>query len=92
MNLWKIAWRSIQQRGLSSFLTGMSMALGVTLMVAILAGGSTVQKSYESGPELNHSLVIGPKGSATQLVLYTVFHNDQPLRTTLPWSYYQERR
>ncbi len=90
MTLYKIAWRSIQQRGLSSILTGLSMALGVTLMVAILVGGNTVQQSYDSGPRLNHHLIVGPKGSATHLVLYAVFHADQPLTTTLPWSFYKE--
>ena len=36
MSLWKIAWRSIQQRALASTLTGISMALGVALVVAVL--------------------------------------------------------
>ena len=36
MSLWKIAWRSIQQRGLASWLTTLSMALGVTMVVAVL--------------------------------------------------------
>ena len=35
MSLWKIAWRSMQQRALASWLTGLSMALGVALVVAI---------------------------------------------------------
>ena len=35
MSLWKIAWRSIQQRSLASLLTAISMALGVMLVVAV---------------------------------------------------------
>lgn len=90
MSLWKIAWRSIQQRGLSSFLTGLSMALGVTLMVAILSAGKTVQSAYETGPTLNHDLVVGPRGSSLALVLNTEFHIDKTLPSALPWSYYRE--
>ena len=47
MTLWKIAWRSIQQRSLASFLTGMSMALGVSLVVAVLVIGEVVEKSFQ---------------------------------------------
>ena len=37
MSLWKIAWRSIRQRGFASLLTAASMALGVMLVVAVLS-------------------------------------------------------
>jgi putative ABC transport system permease protein len=90
MSLWKIAWRNLQQRGFSTFLTGASVALGVTLMVAILVAGQAVRHAYEAGPELNHTLVVGPKGSAVQLVMNSVYHIDRPIQQTLPWSYYQE--
>lgn len=90
MSLWKIAWRNLQQRGFSTFLTGASVALGVTLMVAILVAGQAVRSAYESGPALNHTLLIGPKGSAVQLVMNSVYHIDRPIQQTLPWSFYQE--
>ncbi len=90
MSLWKIAWRNLQQRGFSTFLTGASVALGVTLMVAILVAGQAVRNAYEAGPALNHSLLVGPKGSAVQLVMNSVYHIDRPIQQTLPWSYYQE--
>lgn len=90
MSLWKIAFRNLQQRGFSTFLTGASVALGVTLMVAILVAGQAVRSAYESGPALNHTLVIGPKGSAVQLVMNSVYHIDRPIQQTLPWSFYQE--
>lgn len=90
MSLWKIAWRNLQQRGFSTFLTGASVALGVTLMVAILVAGQAVRSAYEAGPALNHTLLIGPKGSAVQLVMNSVYHIDRPIQQTLPWSFYQE--
>ena len=42
MSIWKIAWRSIQQRALSSFLTALSMALGVALIVCMAAPGAII--------------------------------------------------
>ena len=36
MSFWKIAWRNIKQRALASSLTGLSMALGVALMILVI--------------------------------------------------------
>ena len=49
MSLWKIAWRSIQQRSLASSLTAVSMALGVALVVAVLVIHSVVYQSFNRG-------------------------------------------
>ena len=49
-----------------------------------------MRSAYESGPDLNHTLVVGPKGSAVQLVMNSVYHIDRPIQQTLPWSFYQE--
>ncbi len=49
MCLWKIAWRSIQQRSLASLLTAISMALGVMLVVAVLVIHSVVQQAFHRG-------------------------------------------
>ena len=63
MSLWKIAWRSIQQRTLASSLTAVSMALGVALVVAVLVISSVVHKSFNRGRG-GYDLVVGtPKGS-----------------------------
>ena len=48
MSLWKIAWRSIQQRALASTLTGISMALGVTLVVAVLVIHGVIGDSFRT--------------------------------------------
>ena len=50
MNLFTIAWRSIQQRGLASALTSLSMALGVMLVVAVLAVHGVVSDSFRTVP------------------------------------------
>src|SRR5271169_3557981 len=89
MSLWKIAWRSIQQRSLASLLTAISMALGVMLVVAVLVIYSVVQQAFHRGGE-GYDLIVGPpKGSNLDLVLTNVFYVGQPI-TTLPYSVYQD--
>jgi putative ABC transport system permease protein len=89
MNLWKIAWRSIQQRSLASTLTGLSMALGVSLVVAVLVIGQVVQKSFASGNSLGYNVIIGAKGGRLDLLLNTVYYLNRPIEN-IPWEYYKE--
>jgi putative ABC transport system permease protein len=89
MTLPKIAWRSIQQRSLASFLTGLSMALGVALVVAVLVIGQIVQKSFASGNALGYNVIIGAKGGRLELLLNTVYYLNRPIEN-IPWDYYQE--
>jgi putative ABC transport system permease protein len=89
MSLWKIAWRSIQQRSLASFLTGLSMALGVSLVVAVLVMSGVVGKSFQSSAGLGYNMIVGAKGSALQLVFNTVYYIDKPIEN-IPYSYYKE--
>lgn len=88
MNLLKIAWRSIQFRSLASSLTGLSMALGVALVVTVLVIYGAIQDSFTKGAYGYH-LVVGKKGSDLQLVLNTVYHLEKP-NEPLPYTYYQE--
>lgn len=88
MSLWKIAWRSIQQRSLSSTLTALSMALGVALVVAVLVTYGVVKNSFARNAAGYH-LILGAKGSPLQLVLNSVFHLSQPIEN-VPYSFYQE--
>jgi len=87
MSLWKIAWRSIQQRSLASLLTAISMALGVMLVVAVLVIYSVVHQAFHRGGE-GYDLIVGPaKGSNLDLVFSSVFYVGQPI-ATLPYSVY----
>jgi len=88
MSLWKIALRSIQQRALASTLTGLSMALGVALVVAVLVLYGAISRSFVQGAE-GFDMIVGAKGSRLQLVLNTVFHLSSPVEN-IPWSYYEE--
>ncbi len=88
MSLWKIAWRSLRQRGLSSTLTGVSMALGVALVVAVLVISGVVNESFTRNAQ-GYDLIVGAKGGKLQLVLNTVYHLSTPIEN-IPYHYYKE--
>jgi putative ABC transport system permease protein len=88
MNLLTIALRSIRQRLLSSSLTALSVALGVALMIAVLILNGTMVNLFGQ-QSVGYDRIIGPKGSATQLVLSTIYRIDRPIEN-LPWRYYLE--
>lgn len=87
MSLWKIAWKSIKHRALASALTAFSMALGVALVVTVLVVNGVVGKSFQQGAQ-GYDLIVGAKGSKLQLVLSTVFYNQDPLGL-IPYEYYE---
>jgi len=88
MSLWRVAWRSIQQRGLASLLTSFSMGLGVALVVAVLVIHAVVDQSFRRGAQ-GYDMIVGAKGDRLQLTLNTVFHLGVPL-PNIPYSYYKE--
>jgi len=88
MSLWKVAWRSIQQRKLSSILTILSMGLGVALVVAVLVVYGVVYQAFHQGGE-GYDLIVGAKGGKEQLVLNSVFYLSQPVGN-IPYGFYEE--
>lgn len=90
MSLWKIAWKSIEHRALASCLTALSMALGVALVVSVLVVNGVVGKSFQQGAQ-GYDLIVGAKGSKLQLVLSTVFYNQDPIGL-IPYEYYDLMR
>ena len=89
MSLWKIAWRSIQRRGLASLLTTLSMALGVMLVVAVLLIYGIVSQSFQRSSSLGYNMILGIKGGKLQLVLNSVFYLSRPIEN-VPWELYEE--
>jgi putative ABC transport system permease protein len=89
MSLFKIAWRSIRQRGLASALTGFSMALGVALVVAVLVIHHVVADSFRRNAGLGYDIIVGAKGGKLQLVLNTVYHLSSPVEN-IPYSLLKE--
>ena len=86
MSLWKIAWKSIEHRALASSLTALSMSLGVALVVTVLVINGVISKTFTQGAQ-GVDLIVGAKGSKLQLVLSTVFYNQDPLGL-IPYDYY----
>lgn len=89
MSLWKIAWRSIEQRGLASSLTAFSMALGVMLVVAVLSIHGVIQTSFRNNANLGYNLIVGAKGGKLQLTLNSVYYLSQPIEN-IPYELYLE--
>lgn len=89
MSYWKIAWRNLQQRALASSLTGLSMALGVALMILVLVIHGVVVNQLSNDAQGYHVIVGGGKGSKFEVVLSTVFHLGTPLYP-ISYSYYEQ--
>lgn len=89
MSLWKIAWRSIRQRGLASLLTAASMALGVMLVVAVLSIMGVIQQSFRTNATLGYNMIVGARGGKLQLTLNTVYYLSTPVEN-VPYDYYLE--
>ncbi|MEM7316165.1 MAG: ABC transporter permease, partial [Planctomycetota bacterium] len=89
MGLLRIAWRSIQQRGLASILTMVSMALGVMLVTAVLLIMGVISESFRANSSLGYNLLVGAQGGDLQMVLNSVFYLSKPVEN-LPYEYYQE--
>lgn len=78
----------MQQRGLASSLTVLSMALGVAVMICVLVIHSVAVRQFSQDAQGYH-LIVGGKGGELQLVLSTVYHLGQPLYP-IPYSYYEK--
>ncbi|MCA9056899.1 MAG: ABC transporter permease [Planctomycetaceae bacterium] len=90
MNLLTIAWKSICQRRLASALTSFSIALGVMMVVLVLFLANAISSAF-SQTGLGYDLIVGPKGSDTQLVLSAVYRVQPPIEN-LPYLYLDQIR
>jgi putative ABC transport system permease protein len=77
MTLAGIVVRSLRHRALSTALSALAVALGVALVVAVetVRAGALARFKGAAGA---WSLVVGPKGSPLQAVLFSLFHMDKP--------------
>ena len=87
MNVFKIAWRSIQYRGTGSVLTILSMALGVMMVVAVLSIYGLVQNSFRGSNSFGYNIIVGARGGGTQLTMNSVFYLSRPVEN-IPYEYY----
>ena len=80
MSLLQIAWRNFRYRSLSSVLTTFSLALGVALVVLVLATYGIITDAFRSNSAVSYNLVVGPpKGDPLQLTLNSVYYLSQPI-------------
>ena len=89
MSFWTIAWRNMRQRALASSLTGLSMALGVAVMICVIVINSVAVRQFSQDAQGYHLIVGNGKGSPMDLVMSTVFHIGKPLYP-IPYDYYRE--
>jgi putative ABC transport system permease protein len=78
MPLWKIAYRSIQFRSVSSILTAFSMSLGVALIVTVIVIHGVLSDSFNKSAQ-GYDLIVAGKGSPLDVVLSTVFYLRPPV-------------
>jgi putative ABC transport system permease protein len=81
-----VALRYLRGRLVASVLTAVSVALGVSLVVASVLLARGIKAGFVEGTT-DYSLVVGAKGSAAQLVLNVVFRLDSPLPNILVSTY-----
>ncbi len=79
----------MRQRGLSSALTLLSLALGIALTVLVLGIYGIIEDAFRRNSSVGYNLIVGAKGSPLQLTLNTVYYLSQPIET-IPYDEYLE--
>ena len=87
MSVFKIALRSIQHRGFGSWLTIVSMALGVMMVVAVLSIHGLVSQSFKNNNSFGYNVLVGARGGGLQLTMNTVYYLSSPVEN-VPYEYY----
>lgn len=87
MNVFKIAWRSIQHRGIGSFLTILSMALGIMMVVSVMSIHGVVSQSFKNSRTFGYNILAGARGGEVQLTMSSVFFLAPPVEN-IPYEYY----
>ena len=89
MNLFQLVFKQMRQRALSTWLTLLSVVIGVALAVAIMILQRESAHLFGQS-DFGYDIIIGPpKGSALQLTLNTVYHLDKSAGN-VPYSLYEE--
>ncbi|NUM55582.1 MAG: ABC transporter permease [Candidatus Hydrogenedentes bacterium] len=87
MTLWHIAWNYLWNRKLTTFLTILSVALGVGLITSVLLLSYEVERRFvQEGQAFD--IAVGAKGSTQQLVLSTLYYIGMPAGV-MPSKYYE---
>ena len=90
MTILTVALKYLRGRFVASALTAISLTLGVSLVIASVLLTRGIKEGFTEGTT-DYSLVVGAKGSPTQLVLNVVFRMDVPTPNILYGTYRQVR-
>src|SRR5258708_22073304 len=89
MNLFQLILKNMRQRALSTWLTLLSVVIGVALAVAVLILQRESAQLFGQS-DFGYDIIIGPpKGSPLQLTLNTVYHMDKS-PGNIPYSLYED--
>ncbi len=89
MNLFQLVSKQMRQRALSTWLTLLSIMLGVALAVAIMILRREGQNLFGQ-TDFGYDVLIGPpKGSPLQLTLNTAYHMDVS-PGVIPYQIYED--
>ena len=86
MTVFTLVVRYLRARPLPTVLTIVSVALGVSLVVATLTLAGGVRQGFLDSAS-DYNLVVGAKGGPTQLVLNVVFRIDTPTPNISYWTF-----
>src|SRR5580658_302361 len=75
MNYFQLVLKQMRQRALSTWLTMLSVTLGVGLAIAIMVLGRESENLFGQN-DYGFDAIIGKKGSKLQLVLNSIYHLD----------------
>jgi putative ABC transport system permease protein len=87
MNSFQLVLKQMRQRALSSWLTLLSVTLGVGLAIAIMVFQREGEALF-SQSDFGYDIIVGPKASPLQVVLNTVYHLDVS-PGNIPYSIYE---
>ncbi|GAB3575873.1 ABC transporter permease [Spirosoma luteolum] len=77
MNLFRISWSNLKDKPLSSFLSGLLMTFGITIISLLLLLNKQLDDQFRRNIK-GIDMVLGAKGSPLQLILSSIYQIDAP--------------
>ncbi|GAB2606071.1 ABC transporter permease [Spirosoma areae] len=78
MNLFRISWSNLRDKPLSSFLSGLLMTFGITIISLLLLLNKQLDDQFRKNIR-GIDMVLGAKGSPLQLILSSIYQIDSPI-------------
>jgi putative ABC transport system permease protein len=77
MNLFQISWSNLRDKPLTSFLSGLLMTFGITIISLLLLLNKQLDDQFRKNIK-GIDMVLGAKGSPLQLILSSIYQIDSP--------------